>query len=372
MREFLTGNYAAAYGVKLSRVEVVSAYPITPQTSVIEKISEFVEKGELKAKLIRVESEHSAMAAVIGAAFSGARAYTATSAQGLLYMYEMIWWAAGSRLPVVAGIVTRAIAPPWSIWTDHSDFMTLRDAGWAMLFASSAQEVLDMTIQAFKLAEELMLPVAVGWDAFITSHTAEPVEVPTQEQVDYFLGEKKKSPAAVDFENPFAHGALAFPKDYPKFREDIHRTLKAAGEVYSNIERRYCEATGRERYGLVEEVFCEDADAVMFIMGAAAGDAIHAAGELRRKGFHVGVARIRSIRPFPRKEVEKIAIRASKIIVFDRSYSLGFGGVLATEVRSVLHEEGVDTPVISVTGGLGGSDLSPEYFEKIFLKGLGV
>jgi len=368
MRLVLTGNHAAAYAVKLARVDVVAAYPITPQTTVIEKISEFVEKGELKAKLLRVESEHSAMAAVIGAAFAGARAYTATSAQGLLYMYEMVWWAAGARLPIVMGLVTRAIAPPWSIWTDHSDFMSMRDSGWVMLFASSAQEVLDLTILAFKLAGEVMLPVAVGWDAFVVSHTAEPVELPDQGTVDAVLGEKPRSPSAVDFENPGAMGALAFPRDYPVFREDIHSSLLTAESVFKEVESRYAELVGRAPIGPVETFACDDADVILVVMGAAAGDAMEAVEKLRKRGVRAGVARLRMLRPFPAGELAKIASDAKALVVFDRSYSMGAGGVLAMETRAALHRHGIMVPVHEVVGGLGGADVTPEYFQNVLLK----
>ena len=370
MKLLLTGNYAAAYGVKLSRVEVVSAYPITPQTSVIEKISEFIEKGELKARFIRVESEHSAMAAIIGAAFAGARAYTATSAQGLLYMYEMVWWAAGARLPIVMGLVTRGIAPPWSIWTDHSDFMSIRDSGWVLLFASSAQEVLDFTIMAFKLAEEVMLPVAVGWDAFIVSHTAEPVEIPKEERVVAFLGEKKRSPSSVDFENPGALGALAFPRDYPVFRENIHAALLEAGVKFREVEEAYSKIARYTPLGPLEEIHCDDADVILVLMGASVGDAVEASRRLREKGVKLGIARIRVLRPFPKEEIARLLSKANLAIVFDRSYSFGAGGVLALETRAALHEKGVKTPVVGVVGGLGGADLPPQYFEEITLKAL--
>ncbi len=367
MRLVLTGNHAAAYAVKLARVNVVAAYPITPQTSVIEKISEFVEKGELNARLIRVESEHSAMAAVIGAAFAGARAYTATSAQGLLYMYEMVWWAAGARLPIVMGLVTRGIAPPWSIWTDHADFMSIRDSGWAMLFAASAQEVLDLTIIAFKLAEELMLPVAVGWDAFIVSHTAEPVHVPEQDAVDRFLGEPKRAPAAVDFDDPKSIGALAFPKDYPLFRENIHETLRGASLKLRRLEEEYSKVVGRKSLGLIEEIMCDDAEVVIVAMGAAAGEAVEVARALRREGVRVGVARVRSVRPFPEEDLARIAEKAGALVVLDRSYSLGIGGVIALETRAVLHRRGVTVPVKEVVAGLGGQEIPLEVLRRTVL-----
>lgn len=299
MPTVLSGNHAAAYAVRFARPDVVSAYPITPQTQIIEKISEFIEAGDLDSRLIRVESEHSAMASVIGAASVGARAYTATSSQGLLYMYEVCWWAAGARLPVVMGVVTRAIAPPWSIWTDHSDVLTLRDSGWIILFAMDAQEIFDLTLQAFRLAEDggVMLPVAVGWDAFIASHTAEPVELPTQEDVDRFLPPKRPMPHALNVEDPFSLGNIAFPEDYMELRYAIWRSQERALGVFESIDEAYGDIFGRSYGGPLEEYRCSDAEAVLFLMGSWAGNAYEAADRLRREGYRVGVCRIRMVRP---------------------------------------------------------------------------
>ncbi|RLF07785.1 MAG: pyruvate ferredoxin oxidoreductase [Thermoprotei archaeon] len=365
-RIVLTGNHAAAYAVKLSRPDVISAYPITPQTSVIEKLSEFVENGELNVRFIRVESEHSAMAAVLGAASVGARVYTATSSQGLLYMYEVCWWAAGARLPIVMGVVTRAIAPPWSIWTDHNDILTLRDSGWIILFASDVQEVFDLTIQAYKIAETVNLPVAVGWDAFVVSHTIEPLDILSQEEVDKFLPKKKVSEHMLKVEDPFSLGNLTYPEDYMEFRYDMWKAQKKALDVISSVDEEYGELSGRRYGGTVEKNMCDDADMVLFIMGAASGDAIEAAALLRRKGLKVGVCRIRSMRPFPSDEVIKIAENVKIIGTFDRDISLGCGGIIGVEVRAAIKERGLDVPVIEYIGGIGGRDLRVQDFVEIF------
>jgi len=365
-KTILSGNHAAAYAVKLSRPDVISAYPITPQTSVIEKLSEFVENGELNARFIRVESEHSAMSAVLGAASVGARVYTATSSQGLLYMYEVCWWAAGARLPIVMGIITRAIAPPWSIWTDHNDILTLRDSGWIIMFAQDVQEVFDLTVQAFKIAEETSLPVAVGWDAFVVSHTVEPLEILSQEHVDRFLPKKKIGGHMLNFDDPFSLGNLTYPDDYMEFRYDIWKTQREALDIISNIYEEYSEISGRAYGGLLEDNMCDDADIILFMMGAASGDAIEAARLLREKGLKVGVCRLRVIRPFPAEEIAKKSERVKMIGVFDRDVSMGYSGVLATDIKSALKEYDVDVPVAEYIGGLGGRDLRVKDFLEIF------
>ncbi|RLE66402.1 MAG: pyruvate ferredoxin oxidoreductase [Thermoprotei archaeon] len=364
--EILTGNWAAAYGAKLARVNFVSAYPITPQTSVIEKLAEFIDSGELKAKMVRVESEHSAMAAVIGAAAVGARAFTATSAQGLFYMYEMVWWAAGARLPIVMGIVTRALAPPWSIWTDHADFLALRDSGWILLFARNAQEILDTVIQAYKIAENdnIMLPVAVGWDAFIASHTAEPVNVPEQDLVDQYLPSKKTFSHMLDVDNPFSLGNLAFPDSYMEYRWLIDNAMNAARRVIIEADKEFEEIFGRSYGGLLEKYRCEDADVIIVMMGASSGDGMDAVDSLREKGYRVGLCRIRAVRPFPVKEIREIGRRVDAVLVIDRAVSFGIGGILGCEVKAALYSS--KRPLVfNFIAGLGGRDLNAEFIESL-------
>ncbi len=365
----LTGNWAAAYGAKLARVNFISAYPITPQTPIIEKLADFVDKGELKAKLVRVESEHSAMAAVIGAAAVGARAFTATSAQGLFYMYEMIWWAAGARLPIVMGIVTRALAPPWSIWTDHADFLALRDSGWILLFAKNAQEILDTIIQAYKIAEneDVMLPVAVGWDAFIASHTAEPVDVPDQEVVDAYLPEKRSFSHMLDVENPFSLGNLAFPDNYMEYRWLIDAAMASARKVIMEVDREYDRFFGRSYGGLLEKYRCEDANIVVVMMGAASGDGMDAVDALREKGYRVGLCRIRAVRPFPVDEIRELCRNVDAVLVIDRDISFGLGGILASEVKAALYDFKKPS-IFNIIAGLGGRDIDAELVEKLILK----
>ncbi|OYT62522.1 MAG: pyruvate ferredoxin oxidoreductase [Thermofilum sp. ex4484_15] len=368
MKLLLTSNYAAAYGAKLARVEIVAAYPITPQTQVVEKLAEFIEGEELKATMIRVESEHSAMAACIGAAAAGARPFTATSSQGLLYMYEMIWWAAGARLPIVMGVVTRAIAPPWSIWSDHADILSIRDSGWIIIFSESAQEVLDNIIQAYRIAEhkEVLLPVAVGWDAFTSSHTAEPVSLPEQELVDSFLPPRTPEPFVLDVNEPISHGNLTYPDEYMEFRFLINEGLERARKVIREVGKEYGKLTGRE-YGLIEEYKCGDADVILVTLGSMAGDVKDAVDILRKEGYHAGLVKLRCLRPFPREALLNALREARAVGIVERSFSMGRGGIIATEINSLLRESGVnDVVTVSYIAGLGGREIGVNDFINIF------
>ena len=361
----LTGNYAVAYAVKLCRPQVIAAYPITPQTSIVEKIAEFVERGELEAKYIRVESEHSAMAAVIGASATGARVFTATSSQGLLYMHEAVWSAAGARLPIVMAVVTRAIFPPWSIWTDHSDLLDQRDTGWIIAMAENNQEVFDMIIQAYRIAEDerVLLPMMVGLDAFSLSHTATPVNLLSQGEVDEFLPPRRAFSFLLDIENPVTMGNVAFPDHYMEFRYLVQRAMERAKEVVREVEEEFYEISGRRYGGLVEEYRCSDADVILTLMGAWSGDAKDCVDELRKEGFDVGVLRIRFIRPFPREEIRRVSSGKKAVIVVDRGISLGGSGVLFTEVSSVLQQSNVT--VRGYIAGLGGRDVIVKDFSDM-------
>src|SRR5512136_2100520 len=235
------GNYAAAYAVKLSKVKVVAAYPITPQTAIVEKIAEFVANGQMNAEYIKVESEHSAMSACIGASAAGARTFTATSSQGLLYMHEMLHWASGSRLPVVMAQVNRAIAPPWSIWTDHNDSISQRDTGWIQFYCENNQDILDTVVQAYKIAEDprVLLPTMVCYDGFELSHTAMPLELPDQKDVDGFLEPYNVEHALIDLEKPSTHGNLVSPELYMEFRLLIQKAMENARLVISETASEF-------------------------------------------------------------------------------------------------------------------------------------
>ena len=364
----LTSNYAAAYGAKLARVQLVAAYPITPQTTIVEKLDEFIEKGELDAKMVRVESEHSAMATCIGGAAAGVRAYTATSSHGLFYMYEMLWWAAGARLPIVMGVVMRALAPPWTIWTEYADLLALRDSGWLIFMAENAQEVLDLTIQAFKIAEneEVLLPVMIGWDAFIASHTAEPVDVPDQEIIDKFLPPRTSGAYFIDGSEIVSIGNLAYPDVYMEFRYSMYRSIETARDVIGKVGREYGEKVGRDYSMLFEDYKCEDAKYVFVSLGSMCGDIKDAVDYLRDRGEKVGLCRIRTIRPFPGKEISRILEDKKGVIVLERDISMGHGGIIATDLAASLYLNGINVPLIAYTAGLGGREVNMDSIIEIY------
>lgn len=368
MRKVLTGNYAAAYAVKAAEPDVISAYPITPQTPIIEKLSEFVDGGELDARFVRVESEHSAMAAVIGASAVGARTYTATSSQGLFYMYEVCWWAAGARLPIVMGVVTRALGPPWSIWSEHTDFYALRDSGWLMFFASSAQEVYDLTLQAYRVAEnpDVLLPAMVGWDAFEVSHTFEPVELLDEDVAKKYLPPKDGRTNILDYENPASLGNLAYPDDYIRIRrglyvasENARRAIEESGEMFKKI-------SGRDYSRPFECYRCEDAKFFYILMGSIAGEALEAVDYLRGKGVDVGLLRVRVYRPFPYEELAKVVSDAKGVVVVNRASRFGGFAPLTEDVYAALGGYGSEAPIFEVVAGVGGVDVTKEDFVGMF------
>ncbi len=367
MRMILTGNESAAWGAKLARPKVIAAYPITPQTSIIEKIADFIANGEMNAKYIRVESEHSAMAACIAAQNTGVRTFTATSSHGLALMHEVLMWASGARLPIVMSVVNRAMAPPWSVWTDQQDTMAERDSGWIQLYATSNQEVLDSILMSYRIAEKhsILLPGMVIEDAFILSHTAEGVNVPEQKLVDEYIGEY--NPAfKLDPDDPAGFGSLIMPEGpYMEYRykiasamEDAKREIEKAVSEYNNIfERNYS--------AFVDEYHTEDADAVMLVLGTIGSTAKDVVDLMRAEGKKVGVARVRYFRPFPAESIQKIAKNTEMIGVVDRSYTFGPGADLFAETKSVLYNFS-EIPIKNYVMGLGGRDITPEILKKVF------
>ena len=338
-----TGNQAAAYAVKECDVEVVAAYPITPQTEVVETVASFVETKKMNASYIRVESEHSAMSACIGAASTGARAFTATSSQGLLYMHEMIHWAAGARLPIVMANVNRSVAPAWNIWAEHTDALSQRDTGWMQFYAATVQEVYDTVIMAYKLAESVYLPCMVNMDGFILSHAIQPLDI--TDTGDFLPA--INLPHAIDTANPRCYGNLTGPAEYYKFRRMIKEDMDAARGVARGIEAEFAEKFGR-KYADAEEYRTEDAEVVVVSMGTLAREAEVAVDLLRKEGVKAGSIRVRQFRPFP-----QLNLNNKRVVVIDRDYSPGAGGILAQEIR--FHHYG---PVASVIAGLGGQDVS--------------
>ncbi len=363
----LTGNHAVAWAVRRARVKVIAAYPITPQTTIVEKLAEFIDKGEMDAKMIRVESEHSALATVYGAAIGGARAFTATASHGLLYMHEVLWWVAGSRVPLVMAVATRAIGPPWNIWSDHSDIMGQRDTGWIIAMGEDNQEVFDLTLQAFRITEDerVNLPMIVGLDAFILSHTTAPVDVPSQEEVDAWLPERKQL-YVIDPKHKIQVGNLALPKDYAVLRKSIEEAMDNARKVIVEVDEDYGKAFGRRYGGLVEKYRCDDAKYIVVLMGAWSGDAKEAVDKLRGEGYPIGVLRIRYVRPFPIEELVEVARGKKGVLVVDRSISFGNAGPLFIEVSSALTE--VNVALKGVLAGIGGVDVGVDDFVEIFRK----
>jgi len=367
----ITGNHAVAYGVKLSRVDVIAAYPITPQTTIVEKLDEFVESGELEAEIIHVESEHSALAACVGAASAGARTFTATSSQGLLYMHEMVWWAAAARLPIVMAIVTRAIAPPWNIWSDHNDILDQRDTGWIISMAETNQEALDLVIQAFRIAEDerVLLPIMVGLESFIMSHTAAPVEIPDQESVDMFLPPRNPNkPFILDLEKPISHGNICGPDCYMEFKYYMHEAMANARKVIYEVGREFGKIFGRTYDGLIEKYRLNDAKAAIVTTGSIASDAKEAVDSLRSKGYDVGVLRLRYIRPFPYEEIREELCSKKIVVIVDRNISLGSHGILFMEVRNALYDCPRKPEIKGFIAGLGGRDIAYFDFEKMVMK----
>lgn len=365
----LTGNYASAYAAMHSKVEVVAAYPITPQTTVVEKIDELIETGKMDATMIRVDSEHSAMGAAIGASAAGARTYTATSSHGLLYMYENIWWAANARLPIVSGFITRTIGPPWNIWTDHQDFYTMRDIGWILFFAKNAQEIYDLTIQAFKIAEhpDVRLPVGIGYDAFVISHTAEPVELLNQEEVDGFLPNPRNIVPLLDSEHPHSIGNLPSAEVHYLLRKNIWDCMEDSKEMIYDIGREYTKLSGRDYSKFIDCYRCEDADTLFVSIGAMAGEGMDAVDILRKEGYRVGHMAIRLYRPFPEEEIVEMSEDVNRIIVFSRGISMGKGGILKEEISSTINKNGLyDKDIYDVIAGLAGTEVSDIDFIKVF------
>ena len=357
-RLLLTGNHAAAYGAMRSRVEVISAYPITPQTMIVELLSELTASGRLPAKFITVESEHSAMAACVGAGAAGARAYTATSGQGLALMHEMLHWAVGARLPIVLSNVSRAMAPGWSIWSDQTDILSQRDVGWMMLFAESVQEAQDFVIWMYRTAEQVYLPGMVAMDAFILSHTAEPLIVPDQAAVDAYLPPFQPL-YDLDPAEPRAYGGLVSPDHYFELRFKAYEAMERAGRVLAEAGVEFGEALGTP-YTPVEGYLLDDAEYVLVSAGAMTSNVRAAVRELRDRGTKAGLLRIVAFRPFPVDEVRRLLAGRRKVAVLDRNMSPGHSGIFAEEIRSALCGVPGAAPVYGYVIGIGGRDVRVE------------
>lgn len=355
MRKVLMGNHAISWGATLARTQVIAAYPITPQTQVVELLSEICADGTLNAKFVKVESEHSAMAACIGASIAGARAFTATSGQGLALMHEMLHWAVGARTPVVMANINRAMGPPWAIWTEQNDSLSQRDTGWIQIYCQNNQEVLDSVIQAFKVSEKTLLPTMVNLDAFVLSHTMEVVDIPDQDQVDAFLPvydpEYRLDPAT-----PRAFGGLTDPEGYYELRYQIQQAQEEAKTVLEDVGNEFGQRFGRS-YGLVETYRADDADFLIVSSATIASTTRVAVDRLRDAGEKVGLLRIRVFRPFPVAEVRRIVSRVSRAVVIDRNIGFGASGIFYQEVKAAMYPIADRPPIFGVVTGLGGRDV---------------
>jgi len=363
----MLGDEAVAEAVKDCDVDVVSAYPITPQTIIVEKLSEFVASGEFKGEFIPVESEHSAMSAALGASLTGARVFTATSSQGLALMHEMLYNVSGLRLPVVMAVANRALSAPLVLNADHGDMMGSRDSGWIQFYAENVEEIYDRTIQLFRLSEDprVLLPSAINFEGFILSHDMEGVRLLDGEQIRKFVG-RPKLEQRLDPENPKSFGALASPDNYYEFKMQQVEGMKAALGVFKEVEKEFHAFSGR-RYGAVDAYNTDQANRIVVINGCASGTIRAAARVLNRGGDNVGVLAVKLYRPFPTDEVVEHLRDADSVVVMDRSVSFGApSGPLAADVKSALKSAGLDTPVMSLVYGIGGRDFSIEDGKKVF------
>ncbi len=357
MRKVIKGNHAVSHGVRLSRVKVISAYPITPQTTIVEELSEMCASGALDAKFIKVESEHSALAALVGSSTAGVRSFTATSSQGLLLMHEVLHWVCGARLPIVLANVNRAVGAGWNIWADQTDSISQRDTGWIQIYCESNQEVLDSIIMAYKLAEKLLLPVMVTYDAFFLSHTSEVVDIPEQREVDEFLP-PFEPPYKIDVANPKMFGGMIGPEIYYEERYRIYRDCMTALKAYEEICREFGEAFGR-RYEIAERYRTDDADIIIVAAGTISSVARIAVERAREMGAKLGLMKLRLFRPVPHQHWRQILEAADKVVVIDRNLIGGLGGAFVSEIRSALFPLERRPSIYSAIAGLGGRDVTP-------------
>jgi len=360
-------SIAIADAVAQCNVDVISAYPITPQTHIVEHLAELVNNGELDAEYIPVESEHAAMSACIGAAATGARTFTSTAAQGLLLMYENLYIASSLRLPIVMVIANRAVSAPISIWNDHSDVMSMRDAGWIHTFAENGQEAVDLIYHAYRVAEKTLLPVAVNIDGFTLSHVVEPVELLDQELVDKFVPPLRMK-YKLDPKKPISIGAIGLPEIYTEAKKAQDEALKSSYKVILRAWKEFEKLTGR-KYSPVETLEMEDAEVCLIIMGSLAETAMNAIKNLRKKGKKVGLLRFRLWRPFPHREFIKAIGKAKALCVVDRAVShASTGGPVGIEVRSALYQSNKRPKVVNFIAGLSGRDVTVEDFEEMIEK----
>jgi pyruvate ferredoxin oxidoreductase alpha subunit len=376
----LNGDEAVAYAAKQCDVDVVAAYPITPQTIIVEKFSEYVANGEVKTEFVCTESEHSALTACLSASTTGARTFTASASAGLALMHEMLFVTSGSRAPVVMAIANRALSSPLNIHGDHSDSMAARDSGWIQIYVENAQEAYDSIVQAFRIAEDtdVSLPILVGLDGFTLSHTLENVDVLLDEAVKEFVGERqlpnvlthegKTVPYKLDPNNPMTMGPIALQNYYFEFKRQQEEGMKNALKKIVDINKEYAGISGRSYgNGLLDPYKLDDAEIIVVCAGSTSGTMKVTVDELRQEGIKAGLLRIRTFRPLPVEELRKALKNSKAIAVMDKSMSFGgLGGAIFHEIRHALYDEQKHPPIINYIYGLGGRDSSPRELRKIF------
>lgn len=366
MKAILEGSHAIAEAVRLVKPEVISAYPITPQTHIVERLAEMVANGDLESEYICVESEFSALSACLGASAAGSRVYSATSSQGLLFMAEVCFNVAGMRQPIVMSIANRAISAPLSIWNDQQDSLALRDAGWIQLYAEDVQETFDLHLIAYKVAEDhrVLLPVFVCFDGFIISHTYEPVDIPEEAEVQAYIPPYQPV-NKLDADEPLSMGMYATPEYYMEFRYEIDQAMQRSHDVLKQAGKEFMDRFGRDYTELIESYRLDDADIAIVAMGSICGTIKDAVDEMRAEGRKVGLLKIRCFRPFPAEDIKKALSGIKKVGVFEKNISIGsrMKGAVGYEVKDAVDDSSVQ--VLSYVAGLGGRDIRIRDIKKM-------
>lgn len=371
VKKAVTGNTAAALGASLCTPDLIAAYPITPQSSVVEYLAGMVSNGELNSRMVQVESEHSAMSVVQGAAAAGGRVFTATSAQGLALMFEPYMRMSTLRLPMVMAIASREMTSPETVWSGHQDAVSVREAGWIQMFCENNQEILDMVIQSYKIAEnpQVLIPVNVCYDGFYLSHLVEGVSIPDKVEIEKFLPAASFDHATLDPDNPFALDPLTPGPLLMKYRKSHLDAMEKALDVIEQVDREFEEIFGRGYGGAIEEYRCEDADIVILTMGAMTGTGKEAVDKARENGIRAGLVKIRFYRPFPAGRIAKALSGKKAFAVIDRSVSFGWScGAMYTETKGALGGSGEQYAFFSAIGGLGGADISMSHIASVIEK----
>jgi pyruvate/2-oxoacid:ferredoxin oxidoreductase alpha subunit len=368
MKKFITGNHAVAEAVRLCRTQIVAAYPITPQTPIYEKLSDWEAANELGGVMMRTESEHSAMAACLSASLAGARTFTATSSQGLALMHEMLHFASGCRAPVVMACVNRTLAVPWAFWSDQTDSLSQRDTGWIQIYCEDNQEALDSVIQAYRISEKVLLPCMVVLEANFISHFMEPTEVPDQDSVDRFIP-PVQIPKRFDVDNPAYVAPVVSQVQFEGYRRLSHQAMASALDVIDEVDEDFGRHFGR-KYGLVEAVDMEDAELALVTTATITSTARVALARLRKKGHKVGLVKIRVFRPFPTRLLREILEPVPRIAVLERNLSLGREGIFCSELKAALVNSHRPHQVQGYLAGIGGTNVDPDLIEWVALDGL--